>query len=209
MGAQEMNNCIWQITGRTQAGFSSGHWPPDNWREQLATRLGYRPRRIGILAELALFGALDCLDAAKETSLPGDVVLQVCSLHGSASAISQVLEQNREGLPMPFSFLQSQTSQVLPALAAALNWQGDASVVLARNPMDLAMLACHQAGGAGMLLGWVEEEKPGRSVWLRLAPCTSPSAGFVSAFSFEEMVSPNTRFWRLERAGMEIAPAGD
>ena len=199
-----MSSLTWQITGRTPTGT-----PPDDWREQLAIRLGYRPRRIGILAELALFGALDCLYAAKETSLPVDVVLQVCSLRGSTSAISQVLEQNREGLAMPFSFLQSQTSQVLPALAAALNWQGDASVVLARNPMDLAMLACHRAGGAGMLLGWVEEDKPGRSAWLRLAPCVSPSTGFVSAFSFEEMVSPNTRFWRLERAGMEIAPAGD
>jgi hypothetical protein len=204
-----MNNCIWRITGRTPAGFSSGKRLPDNWREQLAIRLGHRPRRIGILAELALFGALDCLDAAKETSLPGDVVLQVCSLRGSISAISQVLEQNRDGLPMPFSFLQSQTSQILPALAAALNWQGDASVVLARNPVDLAMLACHQAGGAGMLLGWVEEVEPCQSYWLRLAPCVSPSADFVSTAGFDEMVAPNIRYWRLRQAVMEVAPAGE
>jgi hypothetical protein len=209
VGAQEMNNLTWQITGRTPAGFSSDNGPPDNWRDQLATRLGHRPRRIGILAELALFGALDCLDAAKETALPGDVVLRVCSLRGSVSALSQVLEQNREGLPMPFSFLQSQTGQILPALAAVLNWQGDAGVVVARNPMDLAMLACHQAGGAGMLLGWVEEAKPGRSAWLRLAPCTSPSAGFISASSFEEMVSPSTHYWRLRQAVIEIATACD
>jgi hypothetical protein len=104
---------------------------------------------------------------------------------------------------------QSQTGQILPALAAALNWQGDAGVVLAHHPMDLAMLACHQAGGAGMLLGWVEEGKPGRSAWLRLVPCTSPSAGFVSASSFDEMVAPNIHYWRLRQAVIEIAPAGD
>lgn len=202
-----MDNCIWQITGRTPADLFSGDGLAENWREQLAARLGYRPRRIGILAELALFGALDCLDAAKEKSLPREVVLQVCSLRGSILAISQVLEQNREGLPMPFSFLQSQASQILPALAAALNWQGDASVVIARNPIDLATLACHQAGSAGMLLGWVEEEKPSRSAWLRLVPCISPSVDFVSASSFDEMVAPNTRYWRLRKAVMEIAPA--
>lgn len=207
MGAQEMNNCIWQITGRTQAGFSSDTGLPDDWRERLVARLGYRPRRIGILAELALFGALDCLDAAKETSLPVDVVLRVCSLRGSMSAISQVLEQNRADLPMPFSFLQSQTSQILPAIAAALHWQGDASVILARNPIELARLAAHQAGRNGMLLGWVEEAQACLSYWLRLTPCTAPAANFVAASSFEEMVAPNIRFWRLGRAGMEIAPA--
>jgi hypothetical protein len=209
VGAQEMNNFTWQITGRTPAGFSSNSGLPDNWREQLAIRLGHRPRRIGILAELALFGALDCLDAAKDTALPADVVLQVCSLRGPVSAISQVLEQNREGLPMPFSFLQSQTSQILPALAAALNWQGNASVVAARNPMDLAKLACHQAGSAGMLLGWVEEAKPVRSAWLRLAPCISPASDFVTVSSFDKMVAPNTRYWRLRQGVMEVAPAGE
>jgi len=202
-----MSSLTWQITGRTSAGFFSDNGPPDNWRDQLATRLGHRPRRIGILAELALFGALDCLDAAKEIAIPQDVVLRVCSLRGSISAISQVLEQNREDLPMPFSFLQSQTSQILPALAAALNWQGDAGIVLARNPMDLAMLACHQAGGAGMLLGWVEEEMPGRSAWLRLVPCIAPNSDFVAASSFDEMVVPNAHYWRLRQGVMEIATA--
>ena len=201
-----MDIFIWKITGRSAGGFYADYEPPDNWRDQLATRLGYRPRRIGILAELALFGALDCLDAAGETTLPGDAMLQVCSMRGSFSAISQVLEQNREGLPMPFSFLQSQTSQLLPALAAALNWQGDAGIVLARNPADLAILACHQAGSGGMLLGWVEEPKPARSCWLRLAPCAPPSASFVSAPGFIELVSPNTHYWRLGQEGVEIAP---
>ena len=128
-----MNNFTWQITGRTLADFSSHAALTDNWRAQLVDRLGYRPRRIGILAELALSGALNCLDSAHETTLPKGDVLRVCSLRGSISAISQVLEQNRNDLPMPFSFLQSQTSQILPALAAALHWQGDAGCARPRS----------------------------------------------------------------------------
>lgn len=196
-----MNNFAWKITGRTSAGT-----PPENWRDQLIVRLGYRPRRIGILAELALYGALDCLDNAQESGLPGDVLLRVCSMGGPVSAISQVLEQSREDLPLPFSFLQSQTSQILPAVAVALNWQGDASVVMSRNSMNLALLACRQAERCGMLLGWVEE-KPCQSHWIRLAPCASPPAGFIAASSFEEMLSPGTQYWRLGQAGMEIAHA--
>lgn len=196
-----MNNFAWKITGRTSAGT-----PPENWRDQLIVRLGYRPRRIGILAELALYGALDCLDNAQESGLPGDVLLRVCSMGGPVSAISQVLEQNREGLPQPFSFLQSQTSQILPAVAAALNWQGDAAVVMSRHSMNLALLACRQAERYGMLLGWVEEN-PCQSYWIRLAPCTSAPAGFNAATSFEEMSSSGTQYWRLGETGVEIAHA--
>lgn len=200
-----MNNFAWKITGRSAAGFSPGGPPPENWRDLLATRLGQRPRRIGVLAELALYGALECLDAAKERELPGDVLLRVCSMGGPVTAISQVLEQNREDLPLPFSFLQSQTSQILPALAAALNWQGDAGVVMSRNSLSLALLACRQAEGCGVLLGWVEE-KPCRSYWIRLVPCTAPTAGFTAASSIEEMVSASMHYWRSGREGMEIAP---
>jgi len=201
--SQSNDSSVWQITGRTRAASLA-----DNWRELLAARLGQRPRRIGILAELALYGALDCLDAAQESALPEDVVLRVCSLRGAATAIGQVLEQNRQDLPMPFSFLQSQTSQILPALAAALSWQGDAGIVVARDPASLAILAAQQAGPNGMLLGWVEEA-PCRSDWIRLARCDAPQANFVAANSFGEMISPDTRYWRLGKTGMEIAHAQD
>lgn len=203
MKAQSNGHHVWQITGRT--GLQDDVLPED-WRARLATSLGQRPRRIGILAELALYGALDCLNGAQESALPEDVVLRVCSLRGAATAIGQVLEQNREGLPMPFSFLQSQTSQLLPALAAAMRWQGDAGIVIARDRMQLAIQAAQQAGPNGMLLGWVEES-PCRSDWLRLARCTAPQADFVAANSFEEMVAPGTRYWRLGQSGMETAPA--
>lgn len=200
-----MNTLTWKIIGRTPTGLSSGNWLPEDWRSQLAVRLGYRPRRIGVLAELALYGALDCLASANEKELPKGVLLRVCSLRGPVSAISQVLEQINEELPLPFSFLQSQTSQLLPALAGALNWQGDACVVMARDPMNLATLACQQAGPNGMLLGWVEEA-PCRSYWIRLAPCILPPEDFIAASSFEEMSSPGTHYWRLGKSGMEIAP---
>ena len=196
----EMNHTTWKITGRTLTDT-----PPENWREQLADRLGQRPRRIGLLAELALYGAINCLASANETTLSKTDVLRVCSLRGPMSAIVQVLKQNQDDLPMPFSFLQSQTSQLLPALASALNWQGDAAVILARNAMHLATLASHQAGRHGMLLGWVEEGQTCQSFWLRLVPCTVSATGFIPAYSFEEMVSPNTRYWRLGQAGIEIA----
>ena len=39
--------------------------PPD-WRERVAMRFDQRLRRIGIWAELGLFGARACLDAAGE-----------------------------------------------------------------------------------------------------------------------------------------------
>ena len=201
-----MKNFSWKITGRTPTGLSAGNWPPENWRNQLAVRLGYRPRRIGILAELALYGALSCLDDAKESKFPNDDLLRLCSLRGPETAISQVIEQMSSELPMPFSFLQSQASQILPALAGALDWQGDAAVVMASDPANVAMLACRQAGNSGMLLGWVEEANPCQSYWIRLAPCNSSPGDFIAASSFEEMTSPSTHYWRLGTAGMEIAP---
>lgn len=194
-----MNHLTWKITGRTLSAT-----PPENWRDQLAARLGQRPRRIGMLAELALYGALDCLDGANETTLAWNDVLRVCSFGGSMAAISQVLKQNLEDLPMPFSFLQSQTSQILPTLAAALNWQGDASVILARNAMDIALLSCHQAGRNGMLLGWVEEAEPCQSYWLRLVPCDAPAKSFEPVSNFDKMIVPSTRYWQLEQAGVAI-----
>jgi len=52
---------------------------PADWRERLAVRLGQRPRRIGTWAELALYGARLCLDAAQETALPALAQLRVAA----------------------------------------------------------------------------------------------------------------------------------
>lgn len=188
----------WRIAGRTEPGL------PDDWRERLIGRLGQRPRRLGLYTELALFGALEALAAAGEATLPGEALVRVCSLRGSASAIGQVLEQAGSDLPLPFSFLQSQPSQMLAALAATLKWQGDASFVLMRDPLALATLAARQAGRRGMLLGWVEEA-PGQSQWLRLVPCEAPPQAFVAATEPAQLSAPTTRWLQLRPAGIAFA----
>lgn len=42
---------------------------PSDWRDQLVLRLEQRPRRLGTWAELALYGALQCLDAQDRKSV--------------------------------------------------------------------------------------------------------------------------------------------
>ena len=141
---------------------------PADWREQLATRLGQRPRRIGPWAELALYGARLCLDAAQEATLPAGAQLRVASLNGPIGATRAVAEQAGVGLPLPFSFMQSQPSQMLAALSQHLAWQGDARFTLSRDPQAVLQLAQAECGPGGLLIGWVEDGR--RSEWWRLAP---------------------------------------
>ena len=148
--------------------------PPEaDWRERLATRLGHRPRRLGAWTELALHGALRCLDAAGEPGLPAGAMLRVASLVGPLEAIRAIVAQGATGLPMPFSFMQSQPSQMLAALSQHLRWQGDGRMVVGRDPdalLSLAQLECEseRAAPEGLLFGWVEEGR--RSEWWRLRP---------------------------------------
>lgn len=155
---------------RTVAHFVAAP-PPADWRDWLATRLRQRPRRLGAWAELALYGARQCLDAAGEATLPPQALLCVASLSGSVSATRATVEQCRDGLPMPFSFLQSQPSQMLAALCQHLAWQGDARFVVSRDPQAVLRLAQIESGSAGLLLGWVEEgAAAARTEWWRLVP---------------------------------------
>jgi 3-oxoacyl-[acyl-carrier-protein] synthase-1 len=146
--------------------------PPADWRDTLAKRLGQRPRRLGPWAELALHGARQCLDAAGEATLPPDALLRVASWRGADSATAAALDQCRTGQPMPFTFLQSQPSQMLAALSQHLAWHGDARFLIAENPQHLLDLASTDTGDAGLLLGWVEEGAvegtEARSEWWRL-----------------------------------------
>jgi hypothetical protein len=141
---------------------------PADWREQLAQRLGHRPRRIGAWAELALYGARLCLDEAGEISLPVGARLRVASLSGPINATRAVAAQAETGLPMPFNFMQSQASQMLAALSQHLAWQGDARFVTCRDPQAVLQLAQAEGGDSGVLFGWVEEDR--RSEWWRLQP---------------------------------------
>ncbi|MDM0074478.1 hypothetical protein QTH90_08800 [Variovorax sp. J2P1-59] len=150
--------------------------PPPDWRHALAERLGARPRRIGVWAELALHGAWQCLDAAGETSLPADARLRVASLSGPAAATRASLEQLRAGLPLPFDFMQSQPALMLAALAKGLAWRGDASFMVCRDLPLLTRVALQGAGPEGLLLGWIEEQRDAyRSEWWRWLP-VAPAA---------------------------------
>ncbi|MET0334901.1 MAG: hypothetical protein ABW190_11565 [Rhizobacter sp.] len=132
---------------------------PADWREQLAQRLGTRPRRIGHWAELALYGARSCLDAAGEAQLPAGASLRVVGTGGPMVATRAVAEQAGAGLPMPFSFMQSQPSQMLAAVSQHLGWQGDARFVLSRDAAASLQLAQLESGPAGLLIGTVDEDR--------------------------------------------------
>lgn len=153
----------WRITGRC---FIDP--PPSDWQVRLATRLGQRPRRLGRWVELALLGALHCMDDAGEPTLPSRALLSVATLHGPDLALRAALVEARDGPPLPIAFLNSQPGQVLPALAQHLLWQGDGRCVASRDPVTTLILACTSTAPGGLLLGWVDEDWPGRSLWLRL-----------------------------------------
>ena len=141
---------------------------PDDWRAQLAARLGHRPRRIGAWTELAIHGARLCLDAAQEDVLSPGAQLRVASLSGPKLATHAIAAQAHASVPMPFSFMQSQPSQMLAALGQQLGWVGDARFTVCRDRQVLLQLAQLEAGPAGVLIGWVEEDL--RTEWWRLAP---------------------------------------
>lgn len=155
---------------------------PHDWRAQLAERLGERPRRLGAWVELALFGALECLDAAGEKALDDSVLLSVSSVHGPDIALRKSLDEAREGPPLPIGFLNSQPGQVLPALARYLRWRGDGRCLTTRHEHTALWLAGLRAGPGGLLLGWVDEDTPGRSDWLRLLPAVPSSPAKAAPF---------------------------
>ena len=144
---------------------------PDDWRERLIARLPERPRRIGLWAELALHGARTCLDAAGEDTLPPGALLCVASLRGPVEATRAAMaERATRGSPMPFTFLQSQPSQMLAALCQHLHWGGDARFVLSRDTQALLRLVQLECGPAGLLLGRVDEGAVPHSEWWRMVP---------------------------------------
>lgn len=149
--------------------------PPEDWRDRLAERLGYRPRRVGLWTELAMYGARRCLDEAGEASLPAGTRLRVASLRGAWSATHAGLAQLDAGMLMPFTFMQGQPALMLAEVGRCLGWQGDASFALCRDPQRALQLAQCGAGSAGLLAGVVEEARNGeaaRSEWWRLVPIT-------------------------------------
>ena len=187
----------WRITGRRIGPV------PQDWRARLATRLGERPRRVGAWVELALFGALECLDAAGESALDDTALLSLSTLHGPDVALRKSLDEAREGPPLPIGFLNSQPGQVLPALARALRWHGDGRCLTARAPHTALWLAALRAGPGGLLIGWVDEDAPGRSDWLRLMPTELP--GSLTPAPFEALASASVSIVAADAHTLYIA----
>lgn len=158
----------WRIVSH----FTADPLPPD-WRDQLAQRLGRRPRRVGLWTELAMYGARRCLDEAGESALPAGARLRVSSMRGAWGATHAALAQLDGGVLMPFTFMQSQPALMLAEVGRCLEWQGDASFALCRDAQQLLRLSAVGAGRSGLLIGVVEEERNGdkpRSEWWRLVP---------------------------------------
>jgi len=157
---------------RTVAHFVA-HPPPEGWRDDLASRIGRRPRRVGVWTELAMYGARCCLDAAGEAALPAGARIRVSSQRGAWGATHAGLAQLDAGLPMPFTFMQSQPALMLAEVGRCLEWQGDASFALCREPERVLQLSKLGASREGLLFGVVEEERngePARTEWWRLVP---------------------------------------
>jgi hypothetical protein len=189
------------IQGRVDAA------PPPDWREQLAQMLGARPRRIGTWAELGLYGALRCMAAAGEATLPPDAQIWLGSRRGTYAATASVLEQLRDDLPMPLAFLQTQPSQMLALLAARLEWKGHACFVAGAGPQSLLRLAAAQAAKGGVLLGQVDEMDGGSTSWLRLLPVAAARDGFVP-IAADAMFSPQLTHLHLDGTGLRARRAG-
>lgn len=153
--------------------------PPPDWREQLALMLGAKPRRIGTWAELGLYGALRCMEDAGETTLPPDALLILTSRRGTYAATDLVMDQLRNDLPMPLTFLQVMPGQLLALVAAQMHWQGNACFFADAQPQALLRLAAAQAGKGGILLGCVDEMDGGSTQWLRLHGVASVENKFV------------------------------
>lgn len=180
--------------------------PPADWREQLTRMLGAKPRRIGTWAELGLYGALTCMADAGETGLPPDAQIWLGSRRGTYTATGLALEQLRDDLPMPLTFLQTQPSQFLAMLAARLDSRGHACFLADAQPQALLRLAAAQAGKGGLLLGWVDEMDGGSTNWLRLRQTTTTDEGYRSA-SAAELFWPGASHVKLAATGLRIRHA--
>lgn len=141
-----------------------------DWAAQLAALLGSKPRRLSRWCELGLFGALSCIRQSTPSDLSSDVAIRVYSEYGTLNATRTAMEQAREHLPMPFTFMQTQPCQIFNALGNAVNWHGDGCAVSSatRRQSEIALL---QDIWRSSLLAWVDEmpEAVSRWIWLEEA----------------------------------------
>lgn len=181
--------------------------PPTDWRDQLAQRLGAKPRRIGTWAELGLYGALCCMADAGETTLPQDAQIWLGSQRGTHAATAAVLDQLRDDLPMPLAFLQTQPSQLLALLAAQMDWKGHACFVAGGDPQGLLRLAAAEPRDGGLLLGWVDDMDGGSTNWLRLR-LSAAAAGDLAPLASDKVFSQGHSLLHIDAMGLRGCLAG-
>jgi hypothetical protein len=152
------------------------YWEPItlNWRDQLIQLMGVKPRRLSLWCELGLLGALSCIKTANIT-LTSDHQIRVYSEQGTFTAIATALEQTKEDLPMPFTFMQTQPGQLFNALGTQLNWHGDGYVIFAEHIHTAEEMLLSDIADSG-LIGWVDEEPELQSWWLWLEEAIAPTA---------------------------------
>lgn len=146
---------------------------PSDWRDQLVTLLGNRPRRLSTWCELGLFGALTCLQphflTTGKSALSSDIMIKLITYRGSMVASKKAIAQMGDGLPMPFTFMQTQTGQLFNALGSALGWHGDGVTTAASNTHigEVALLASLKCSS---LLASVDDVPAALSAWIWLEP---------------------------------------
>jgi hypothetical protein len=137
------------------------------WRAELTQLLGVKPRRLSQWCELGLYGALSCIHQANQKGLPSDIPIRVYSEYGTIKASRVALEQVKDYLPMPFTFMQTQPGQLFNALGVALGWHGDGVTTSASHSLASQIALLHSVRES-MLCAHVDDEPNLISRWLWL-----------------------------------------
>lgn len=172
----------------------------ENWRAELIAILGGKPRRLSTWCELGLLGALSCINTAQPSSLPSTVPIRVYTESGTISATRRALEQNKEHTPMPFTFMQTQPSQLFNALGGALAWNGDGATLSSQNLQQYETFAL-QGVQQSVLLAWVEEEPHPISSWIWLEKTALTSGKVWEKIGSIFQTTPTARWLKMDVDG--------
>jgi hypothetical protein len=160
-----MNDIYFKINASHNAPVS------ESWRTQLTAMMGGKPRRLSTWCELGLFGALSFIKTTSKTFLPGVVPIRVYTESGTISTTWRAIEQNKEHMPMPFTFMQTQPSQLFNALGGALSWNGDGATFSSKNRHEYENFVLRDIQQSSVL-AWVEEDPSPKSAWIWLEKTT-------------------------------------
>ena len=175
---------------------------PSDWRDQLVTLLGNRPRRLSTWCELGLFGALTCLQphflSTGKSALSSDIAIKLITQLGSIVASKKAIAQMRDGLPMPFTFMQTLTGQLFNALGAALGWHGDGVTTAPLNTSmgEVALLASLKCSS---LFACVDDVPAPVSAWIWLEAVDALDALEWVAIDSLFAIKPSAQWIKLDQ----------